>query len=167
MLTLLESANLPSASSLPSWEREEDLRKDHPHLFSSQPESRGRDSSKGGQVCNIPIFNLDVIQRSFICIHDLCILLLYFSCILIQEALSNSRTNLRELEDSQKSKVDLSKFGKLDQIVFSKFFSNYFKIKREDKMTSSKSAKKYWKLNFEFLDILFDFICQFIYLFAE
>ena len=26
-------------------EREEDLRKDHPHLFSSQPESRGRDSS--------------------------------------------------------------------------------------------------------------------------
>ena len=28
-----------------TWEREEDLRKDHPHLFSSQPESRGRDSS--------------------------------------------------------------------------------------------------------------------------
>ena len=27
-----------------TWEREEDLRKDHPHLFSSQPESRGRDS---------------------------------------------------------------------------------------------------------------------------
>ena len=27
------------------WEREEDLQKDHPHLFSSQPESRGRDSS--------------------------------------------------------------------------------------------------------------------------
>ena len=26
-------------------EREDDLRKDHPHLFSSQPESRGRDSS--------------------------------------------------------------------------------------------------------------------------
>ena len=26
-------------------EREEDLRKDHPHLFSSQPESRGQDSS--------------------------------------------------------------------------------------------------------------------------
>ena len=26
-------------------EREEDLRKDHPHLFSSQPKSRGRDSS--------------------------------------------------------------------------------------------------------------------------
>ena len=26
-------------------EREEDLRKDHSHLFSSQPESRGRDSS--------------------------------------------------------------------------------------------------------------------------
>ncbi len=26
-------------------EREEDLRRDHPHLFSSQPESRGRDSS--------------------------------------------------------------------------------------------------------------------------
>ena len=28
-----------------TWEREEDLRRDHPHLFSSQPESRGRDSS--------------------------------------------------------------------------------------------------------------------------
>ena len=28
-----------------TWEREEALRKDHPHLFSSQPESRGRDSS--------------------------------------------------------------------------------------------------------------------------
>ena len=27
-----------------TWEREEDLLKDHPHLFSSQPESRGRDS---------------------------------------------------------------------------------------------------------------------------
>ncbi len=31
-----------------TWEREEDLRRDHPHLFPSQPESRGRDSSKGG-----------------------------------------------------------------------------------------------------------------------
>ena len=28
-----------------TWEREDDLCKDHPHLFSSQPESRGRDSS--------------------------------------------------------------------------------------------------------------------------
>ena len=28
-----------------TWEREVDLRKDHAHLFSSQPESRGRDSS--------------------------------------------------------------------------------------------------------------------------
>ena len=28
-----------------TWEREEDLRKDHPHLFADQPESRGRDSS--------------------------------------------------------------------------------------------------------------------------
>ena len=28
-----------------TWEREEDLRKDHPHIFSSQPEYRGRDSS--------------------------------------------------------------------------------------------------------------------------
>ena len=28
-----------------TWEREVDLRKDHPHLFSSQHESRGRDSS--------------------------------------------------------------------------------------------------------------------------
>ena len=28
-----------------TWEREEDLRKDYSHLFSSQPESRGRDSS--------------------------------------------------------------------------------------------------------------------------
>ena len=28
-----------------TWEREEDLQKDHPHQFSSQPESRGRDSS--------------------------------------------------------------------------------------------------------------------------
>ena len=28
-----------------TWEQEDDLRKDHPYLFSSQPESRGRDSS--------------------------------------------------------------------------------------------------------------------------
>ena len=28
-----------------TWEREEDLRKDQAHLFSSQPECRGRDSS--------------------------------------------------------------------------------------------------------------------------
>ena len=28
-----------------TWEREEDLRKNHSHLFPSQPESRGRDSS--------------------------------------------------------------------------------------------------------------------------
>ena len=28
-----------------TWEREDDLRKGHPHLFSSQPESRERDSS--------------------------------------------------------------------------------------------------------------------------
>ena len=28
-----------------TWEREEDLKQDHPHLFSSQPEYRGRDSS--------------------------------------------------------------------------------------------------------------------------
>ena len=28
-----------------TWEREGDLRKDHSHLISSQPESRGRDSS--------------------------------------------------------------------------------------------------------------------------
>ena len=28
-----------------TWEREENLLKDHPHLFSSQPESQGRDSS--------------------------------------------------------------------------------------------------------------------------
>ena len=27
-----------------TWEREEDLKKEFPHLFSSQPESRGRDS---------------------------------------------------------------------------------------------------------------------------
>ena len=28
-----------------TWEREEDLLKDHPQLFASQPKSRGRDSS--------------------------------------------------------------------------------------------------------------------------
>ena len=28
-----------------TWEREDDLRQDHPHLFASQSESRGRDSS--------------------------------------------------------------------------------------------------------------------------
>ena len=28
-----------------TWEREEDLMAEHPHLFASQPESRGRDSS--------------------------------------------------------------------------------------------------------------------------
>jgi hypothetical protein len=28
-----------------TWEREDELREDHPHLFASQPESRGRDSS--------------------------------------------------------------------------------------------------------------------------
>ena len=27
-----------------TWEREDDLRKDHPHLFASQSESRGQDS---------------------------------------------------------------------------------------------------------------------------
>ena len=56
-----------------TWEREEDLRKDHPHLFASQPESRGRDSSSGGRSVTSQIFNLDVYNRSFICIHDLCI----------------------------------------------------------------------------------------------
>ena len=28
-----------------TWEQEEDLRQDHPHLFDGQPKSRGRDSS--------------------------------------------------------------------------------------------------------------------------
>ena len=28
-----------------TWEREDDLKEDHPHLFASQAESRGRDSS--------------------------------------------------------------------------------------------------------------------------
>jgi hypothetical protein len=28
-----------------TWEREDELREDHPHLFARQPESRGRDSS--------------------------------------------------------------------------------------------------------------------------
>ena len=28
-----------------TWEREEDLRKEHPNLFADQPESRGQDSS--------------------------------------------------------------------------------------------------------------------------
>ena len=28
-----------------TWEREKDLKEDHPHLFASQSESRGRDSS--------------------------------------------------------------------------------------------------------------------------
>jgi hypothetical protein len=28
-----------------TWEREDELREDHPHLFASQPKSRGRDSS--------------------------------------------------------------------------------------------------------------------------
>jgi hypothetical protein len=28
-----------------TWEQEDELREDHPHLFASQPESRGRDSS--------------------------------------------------------------------------------------------------------------------------
>ena len=28
-----------------TWEREEDLRKDHPHHLADQPKSRGRDSS--------------------------------------------------------------------------------------------------------------------------
>ena len=28
-----------------TWEREEDLKQDHPHLFADHPESRGRDSS--------------------------------------------------------------------------------------------------------------------------
>ena len=37
-----------------TWEREDDLRKDHPHLFASQSESRGRDSPLGGYICNIP-----------------------------------------------------------------------------------------------------------------
>jgi hypothetical protein len=28
-----------------TWEQEDELREDHPHLFAIQPESRGRDSS--------------------------------------------------------------------------------------------------------------------------
>jgi hypothetical protein len=28
-----------------TWEQEDELREDYPHLFASQPESRGRDSS--------------------------------------------------------------------------------------------------------------------------
>ena len=31
-----------------TWELEDDLREDHPHLFASLSESRGRDSSLGG-----------------------------------------------------------------------------------------------------------------------
>jgi hypothetical protein len=31
-----------------TWEREDDLRQDHPNLFASHTESRGRDSSEGG-----------------------------------------------------------------------------------------------------------------------
>ena len=44
-----------------TWEREEDLRQDHPHLFAGQPESRGRDSSEGGRfVTSQILINLDV-----------------------------------------------------------------------------------------------------------
>ena len=51
-----------------TWEREEDLRKDHPDLFSSQPESRGRDSSWGGRFVTSQIFNLECYTLDHHCI---------------------------------------------------------------------------------------------------
>jgi hypothetical protein len=36
-----------------TWERGDVLQEEFPHLFSNLSESRGRDSSKGGRICNI------------------------------------------------------------------------------------------------------------------
>ena len=58
-----------------TWEREEDLLKDHTHLFSSQPESRGRDSSEGGRFVTSQIFNLECYTLDHHCIS-------YFTCFL-------------------------------------------------------------------------------------
>jgi hypothetical protein len=35
-----------------TWEREDELKEDYPHLFVDPSESRGRDSSYGGRICN-------------------------------------------------------------------------------------------------------------------
>ena len=87
------------------------------------------------------------INRSFICIHDLCIFVLFASDPRNFEQLKDQK---RELEVSLKPTFEISKFGnwiKLGSIK--KIIYIIPKIKREDKMTSSKSEGKYWNLNLE------------------
>ena len=51
-----------------TWEREDDLRKVHPHLFSSQPESRGEIHLKGGRFVTSQILNLECYTLEHHCI---------------------------------------------------------------------------------------------------
>jgi hypothetical protein len=55
----------------------------------------------------------------------------------------------RELEVFPKTILKISKLGIWIKFGFTKIHFHYFKnkIKREDKMTSSKTEGKYWKLN--------------------
>ena len=58
----------------------------------------------------------------------------------------------RELEVSLKTNFEFfSKLGVWIKFGFTKIHFHYIKnkIKREDKMTSSKTERKYWKLNLE------------------
>ena len=107
----------------------------------------------GKSNCKIPIFNLDVYNRSFICIHDLCILPHFFYLIFDPRNFEQLKDQKRELEVSLKTNFEFfSKLGVWIKFGFTKKIHFHYiknKIKREDKMTSSKTQGKYWKLNLE------------------
>jgi hypothetical protein len=46
-----------------TWEREDELRKSYPQLFEQAVQSRGRDSFKGGRICNIQNFRVFEIAK--------------------------------------------------------------------------------------------------------
>src|SRR3989337_2557914 len=95
--------------------------------FLANPNLEGEIHLKGGRfvTSQFSIWMLYIDHSYASMIYSF--LLLCFSCILIQETLSNSRTNLRELEVSQKSNFDLSKICNWIKLFFSKFFSKHFK----------------------------------------
>ena len=64
----------------------------------------------------------------------------------------------RELEVSLKPFLKISKFGNWIKLGSTKIHFHYFKnkIKREDKRTSSKTERKYWKLNLKSKYIYWD-----------
>ena len=65
-------------------------------------------------VCNIPIFNLDVIHRSFICIHDSCIFVVTFWLHFDPRDLKQLNDQFERVGGFTKIHFDLSKLGKLD-----------------------------------------------------